>query len=203
MRDDERSQECGDGQAGHHDDVHAAKPLAAGLRRDELRHGRVSHNVFGPEPHSHDETQQGQHGHRRSKGGSDGRETEDGEIGLIGEAAAVAVAEETGQKRSQHHADKRDGHKLRVLTHGGKTALERGAENGCGDVDVKAIEKHPGADQQHDPAMEGGDEEPIETRARVHGHSEFTSSSRARPGCLSSRHQRQDDSSGRRSFAGR
>ena len=101
VRDDERSEECGDGQAAHHDDIHVAKPLAAGLRRDELRHRRVPHDVLGPEADSRDEAQQGQHGHRRSEGGSDGRETEDGEINLIGEAAAVAVSEETGQKGSQ------------------------------------------------------------------------------------------------------
>ena len=90
---------------------------------------------------------------------------ENGEIGLTGEAASVAVAEETRQKRSQHHAHKCDGHELGVLTHGGKTALESSAENGCRDVDVKAIEEHTGADQQHDAAMESGDGEPIETCA--------------------------------------
>jgi len=156
-RDDERSEECGDWQARHNDDVHAAKPLATGLRRDELRHRRISHNVFGSEAHAHDEAHQGQHGHRRSKGRGDGREAENGEIALIGKAAAVAVAKEPGQKRSQHHADKCEGHELRVLPHGGKAALERGAENRGSDVDVKAIEEHTSADQQHDAAMKSGD----------------------------------------------
>src|SRR6267154_5310445 len=137
-----------------------------------------------------------------SESRGNGGETEDREIGLVGKAAAVAVAEEAGEEGSEHHADKGDGHELRVLTHGGKTGFERSAQNrGC-DVNVKAVEKHAGADEQHDAAMKAGDGETVEASSGVGGHRVFTSSSQAGPRCLSSGHPRRDGSSFRRSFAG-
>ena len=50
-----------------------------------------------------------------SEGGGKRVEAEDDQVSLIGEAAPVAVTEESGEERSQHHADEGYGNKLGVL----------------------------------------------------------------------------------------
>ena len=50
-----------------------------------------------------------------SEGGGKRGEAEDDQVSPIGEAAAVAVAEESGEEGSQHHADEGYGNKLGVL----------------------------------------------------------------------------------------
>src|ERR1700740_887291 len=70
------------------------EPFSASLRWDEFRHGGVSDYILGAETCSHDEAEQNQDEHRRREGGGNGRETEDCEVRLVGEAPAVAVAKE-------------------------------------------------------------------------------------------------------------
>jgi hypothetical protein len=88
---------------------------------------------------------QNQNVHGGREGGSDGSETKDREIRLVGEAAAVAVTEEAGQERAEHHSQKSHGDELGVLSQSGEAGLQRGAEHGGGDVHVEAIEKHSDA----------------------------------------------------------
>src|SRR5207302_10033261 len=97
--------------------------------------------------------------------GGDRGEAEDDEVCLIGEAAAEAIAEETGEERTEHHAHEGDGNELGVLGERGKAGVERGAEDAGGDVDVVAVEEHADADEREDGAMKSGNGEAVETRA--------------------------------------
>jgi hypothetical protein len=54
------------------------------------------------------------------------------------------------------------------LRQGGKPGLQGHAEHGAGKIDVKTVEKHPDADQEHDAAVERPDRQPIQTAARVY-----------------------------------
>ena len=59
--------------------------------------------------------------------GSEGRgkrvDAEDDQVSVIGEAAVVAVAEESGEEGSQRQADEGYGNKLGVLSECGKTVF--------------------------------------------------------------------------------
>jgi hypothetical protein len=73
---------------------------------------------------------------------------------LIGETPAEPVTQKSREERSQHHPEKCDGNELRVLAERGKAALQRRAQDGRGEVHVKAIEKHSDGDESHDAPME-------------------------------------------------
>ena len=102
---------------------------------------------------------------------------------MIGEAPAEAIAEETSEKRAEHHAHEGDGNELGVLRKGGKAGVERGAEDAGGDVDVVAVEEHADADERENAAMKLGDGEAIEARAGVDAQEQLTFSWPGRPGC--------------------
>ena len=103
---------------------------------------------------------------RESRG--QGRKTKNGEIGLIGETAAITIAEKAGGKGTEHHAEKSCGDKLRVLAESGKAAAEHGAEDGGDQVKVEAVEEHADADEAHDAAMERRNWEAVQAGAGVY-----------------------------------
>ena len=128
-----------------------------------------------PSPNPMIELDQNQNLHGGREGGGDGCKSENGKIRLIGEAPPVAVAQEAGHERSQHHPDKSCRNKLRILAERGKSAFDRRSENDSCKVNIEAVEKHSRADQPHDPAMEGGQRQPVEPRSRVYRHGSLTS----------------------------
>ena len=175
--------ERADGEAGDDDGVEDPTPAAAGLRGKKLGHCGVTGYQFRAKADSHDTAEENESGHIGSEGGGDGREAEDDEVGLIGEAAAEAIAEEAGEERPEHHADEGDGDELGVLRESGEMAVERGAEDAGGDVDVVTVEEHADADQREYTAMKTGDREAVETRAGVDGQEWLTFSPQGRPWC--------------------
>jgi len=137
------------------------------LRWKKFGHGGVTGDQFRAESDAHYAAEKNEDEHIGGEGRGDGREAEDDEVGLIGEAAAESIAEEAGEKRADHHADKGEGNELGVLREGGKVAVECGAEDAGGDVDVVAVEEHADADEREDAAMERGDGEAVEAGAGV------------------------------------
>ena len=151
--DEQRADQGADGQTGDDDSVKNAAPSAARLRGKKLGHGRVAGDKFRTEADAHHATEKDERLHRRSEGRSQRGKAEDDEVGLVGEAAAIAVTEEAGKKRAEHHANEGDGDKLRVLRERGKAGFERGPEDGGGDIDVVAVEEHADADECEDSTM--------------------------------------------------
>src|SRR5581483_6746939 len=106
-------------------------------------------------------------GHVLCEGGGQRRQPEDQEVDLVGEAPAVFVADKTGDQRSDRHADKGQRDELQVLRQCRELGLDGGSEHAAGDIEVVAVEEHPGADETEDPVVKRRDRQAVEPRAGV------------------------------------
>ncbi len=166
----EQADEAGDRQPGHDEHGHQALQPAREAGGANSVEGRVADDVLGAQAHAHHEAAGDQHGHRRRERGAERGDAEDGEIGLVGETPAEAVAEKTRRERAEHHAEEGQRDEQRVLRERREAALQRRAEHSRGDVDIEAIEKHADADQPHDASMKPRHRQPVQPCACIHFH---------------------------------
>jgi hypothetical protein len=181
-RNDEGPREGADRQARHGDDRQYAHPPAAGTRRHELGQRREPDNHLGAEANAHDPAEDDQRVHRRGNSSGERGDAEDDQIGLVGEAAPVTVAEESGQKRADHHADERHRHEPRILFDGGEAAFQGGPEDRRCRVDIESVDEHADADQGHDAAMNGRRWQTVEPRPGCQAHTRLRRVGRDRHG---------------------
>ena len=115
LGDDQRADDRGGGKARDDDEGHESHPAAARGRRHEFGHGRIADHDLGAEAQAHHEPRGDQPIHAGRRGGGEGREAEDDQVELVGEAPAEPVAEEAGDHRADGHADEGPGDELRDL----------------------------------------------------------------------------------------
>src|SRR5471032_766748 len=149
---------------------HQSLHLAARRRRSKLGERGISHDVLRAKPEAHHEPERDKDQHVRRHRSAQRRNAEDHEVGLVREATAETIAEETGGQRAEHHPEERQRHKQRILAERREAALQRGAEDRRGDVDIEAIEEHADPDQPHDAFVEARYRKPVQTCACIHIH---------------------------------
>ena len=105
-------------------------------------------------------------GGRRQRG-----EPEDEKVHLIGETAAILVAEKAGDERADGHADKRLRDEIGDEGRCRETGLQKRGQHIGADIEVVAVEKHAGADEPEDAFVKRRNRQPIKACASVHGTS--------------------------------
>jgi len=132
-------------------------------RRRELEHGRVADHDLGTEADPGDEARADQPIHVRRGRACERGKAEDREIELIGEAAAVAVAEPSPQPAAPMTMPMKVAEMKRAFSGMLDQPLcTQLAQYRAGKIDIETIENMPAADQPEQTAVKGQDRQSIE-----------------------------------------
>jgi hypothetical protein len=153
MGDDQIAENRGDRETCDHDESHEGKPAPARFRRHELGHGRIADDDLGAETKSLDEPADDKLIHILRERGGKRSQAEDQQVDLICETPTHRVSDKAGDKRAERHADKSQRQELQILRQCGELGLYRRSQHPACDIQIVAVEEHPGADQPEYPIV--------------------------------------------------
>jgi hypothetical protein len=126
-----------------------------------IGHGRIADDDFGAQPQSLHKAAGDQLRHVLGKGCGERGQAKDQQVDLVGEAASELVADKACDQRADRHADKGQRDELEILRQRREFRLDQRGQYAARDIEIVAVEEHPGADEREDAVVKRRYRQPV------------------------------------------